>query len=107
MGGILENAYAEARRDTKDGKRPKKIESYLENQYIQARTGSAELFTGADSQKVNGLLKSIGRAAGGKTTTQVMGEARRMWSTLPPETIETYKRRSTDTSTPVHDVVTR
>ena len=92
MGSLIQNAYAAARADSKDGKRAKSILPYLNDQYVQASVGDSSLFQTRDgetvsSEKVNGLLRSIAGSAGLtgsdiSNSTVILQKARPRWAAL-------------------------
>ena len=104
MGTLIDNAYAAARADSRDGKRAKSITPYLNDQYIQSQVGDTTLFQtsggeAADPAKVNTLLGNISRATGltGSTisnSTTILQKARPRWEALDSDDQVEYGRRA-------------
>ena len=104
MGTLIDNAYAAARADSRDGKRAKSITPYLNDQYIQSQVGDTTLFQtsggeAADPAKVNTLLGNISRATGltGSTisnSTTILQKARPRWEALDSDDQQSYGRRA-------------
>ena len=99
VGQVLDNAYAAARNDARNGNKPKNIEAYLNSEYIQTKTGSGALFEGAEPLQVNSLISSLTNASG-KDSTTVLQFGRGKWNELGPEGQKSYERRSPEGSTP-------
>ena len=104
MGQLLDNAYAAARADSKDGKRVKNIEAYLNNEYIKSQVGDPTLFEGASGEKVDLLMGAMANQA--RTLEQFQGMSntaisttiiqtyRPKWTNLSEEERKSYTRRS-------------
>ena len=68
MGGILQNAYDAAAADQAGGKSVKNITPYLNDQYVKATVGDAELFKTSNGQsmsadKINNLIGGMAKMA--------------------------------------------
>ena len=90
MSNIVSAAYDQAVLESKDGKKVKNIEAYLNDQYIRATTGSADLFDGASAEKLNTFINSISGYAGltgsvTKKSQMIIGEFKPDWLALSPD----------------------
>ena len=104
MGNLIDSAYSAARRDSTDGKRVKKLEAYLSEQYVRSQVGDSSLFEGASGEKTNMLFKTIARQARDlpenqglsqtAISTKVIGIYRKKWSALSEQERKSYDRRS-------------
>ena len=104
MGNLIDSAYSAARRDSTDGKRVKKLEAYLNEQYVRSQVGDSSLFEGASGEKTNMLFKTIARQARdlpenqglsqAAISTKVIGIYRKKWSALSEQERKSYDRRS-------------
>ena len=108
MGSLIDNAYAQMRSEARDGKKPKKIEAYLNDQYVRSQVGDPTLFkTGdktASAEKVNRLFSTIANKAGGipqfrgmsqtAISSTVMQIYRPKWGALGEDERKSYNRRA-------------
>ena len=104
MGNLIDSAYSSARRDSTDGKRVKKLEAYLEEQYVRSQVGDPTLFEGASGEKTSALFRTIARQASTlpgfeglsqtAISTKVLGVYRPKWAALSDEERKSYNRRA-------------
>ena len=108
MGSLIDNAYAQMRSEARDGKKPKKIEAYLNDQYVRSQVGDPTLFkTGdktASAEKVNRLFSTIANKAGSlpqfkgmsqtAISSTVMQVYRPKWGALGEDERKSYNRRA-------------
>ena len=101
---ILDNAYAAARLDSKDGKRVKNIEAYLNAEYVQAQVGDPTLFQDKkgdtiSGEKVSNLMSRLAAASGlqGSSVTQstaILQKARPLWAALDSGVREEWNNKA-------------
>ena len=105
MGNIVENAYHSAIEHSKiTGEKVRDLTPFLEEQYVIAKVGSAELFKDTDGKQISGtnvsrLIDSAQAAAnnlGGKvSSTQIIQGYRKAWNELDTKTRDQWEAKAT------------
>ena len=102
MSSIVSAAYDQAVAESNGGKKVKRIEAYLNDQYIRATTDSNnQLFEGATAEKLNMFINSISNYGGlqGSPTAKsqiIIGEFKPDWMSLEPEVREQWDKKAGD-----------
>lgn len=109
MGEIVQNAYDAAAADSKDGKKVNNLTPYLNDLYVKATVGDADLFRtpsgkAMSADKINNLVGGLtkqamasgkmGKASEAQVKKQVVQIFQKMWNELDADTKAQYNNQA-------------